>query len=112
MVDGFNEISDRLEEDRHEHALALKRIDALEREVFDCKDDIVAISKDHQRGLKLFNYLESHDGITTTTAMKLLDVSHHQPVLRAMKWCAENDDRFFYTKTPAGKRILKVKWEE
>ena len=109
MVTVFNDISDRIERDQREHAMALQRITALEKEVFECKDVVVVVSKDHQRAIKLLKYLETHDGITTTAAMKLVNVSHHQSVHRAMIRCVENDGRLVYTKTAAGKRILKKK---
>lgn len=116
LVDIVNELSnsiesiqDDCESMRENHANALKRITVLEKQISDRSEIITVQSKTQGRGAQIVEYLETHDGITTSAAMQLLKVPHSQSVQRVMKWCAEKDDRLFYTKTATGKRILKIK---
>ncbi len=92
---------------KYEHALALQRITALEKKLFDCENDKSILSKADQRRVKLLNYLKTHKSITSIRAMKLLKVTHHSSAHRAMKACAVSNDDIQLTKTPAGKLNLK-----
>ena len=103
----LTEISNEFEEMKYELALALQRITVLEKKLLDCENDKLILSKSDQRCEALLNYLEIHNSITSTRAMKILKVTHHSSAHRVMKICAANNNELQLSKTQTGKLVLK-----